>query len=131
LLIPVSGLAQEVATSLDPVWPRLKRAEPLIITEASGRVLRGTILDRTSTSLVLQQSGRLLNVPMEDSQTIARRKGITAGNDAAIGALVGAAVGILIAEASGSLKHEDGCRAAIVNPLAVLPVYRHQEACNA
>jgi hypothetical protein len=108
LSVPLSAHAQEVTISLDQVWARLKRAEPLIITEASGREVRGTILDRSSTSLLLQQNGRLLNIPLEDIQKIEHRKGISGPNGAAIGAAVGAGIAVLMAESMGALKHEDG-----------------------
>jgi hypothetical protein len=108
LFIPGSALAQPVTGSIDQVWARLKRAEPLIITDASGRELRGTILDRSPELLVLQQNGHLLNIPIKDIRKIEHRKGISGPNGAAIGAAVGAGIAVLMAESTGALQHEDG-----------------------
>jgi hypothetical protein len=107
LVVPVSALAQEEA-SLDRVWARLKRAETLTITDASGRELRGTILDRSSTSLLLQQNGHLLSIPLDDIRKIERKKGVSGEHGAAIGAMVGAGIAVLMAEANGTLKREEG-----------------------
>lgn len=77
------------AASLEALRPLADAASTVIVIDAHGREVRGTIADASSTELSLRAGGTIHRFPAADVRTVRVRKDDSLADGALIGALVG------------------------------------------
>ncbi len=87
--------AQDAAANFDQLRHALKPAEPIVLTAASGNIVRGRVLDISPSVLTLSVDGQRREYVEDDVLKITQRRHGNIGKGAAIGAAIGAGIGML------------------------------------
>ena len=90
VLLPGSAAAQDVAASLDELLQAgsLRPGDGVFVTDATGRRLKGTVSDLSSTALVATHEGEAWNVAAADLRRVQRQD--SWANGIAYGAVIAA-----------------------------------------
>ena len=113
LILPSAALAQSAQTA-DELKTRARTGDVIYVMDAEGRETKGTLLALSDTTLTVGLLGDRYDVPL---QRVARveREGDSAWSGFAIGASIGAAMGLLTAQGcSGDFSFQPMLSAALV-----------------
>ena len=100
LVVPAIASAQEPVKSFDQLNTRLKPGDSIWVTDASGREIRGRILNLSAASVQIDSDGQPLDLPVARVATIKEHPKDSLRN----GVLWGASVGFLIGAMSCALN---------------------------
>ena len=90
----VPAHAQELASSFDQLRVLVKAGDALVVTDSSGREIRGHVSALTSTSLEMAVAGSLLTLDEQDVVTVRHRGQDPLGNGAKTGFGIGFGFGL-------------------------------------
>jgi hypothetical protein len=92
--VPALAWAQVPVTSFDQVLTRVKVGDTVFVTDATGREVKGKVLDLSALSLALRSGSERQEFPAAQVKTLTWQKPDSLVNGALIGLAVGAGAGI-------------------------------------
>ena len=102
----VPALAQQTATPFEQIQFKVDEGDAVDITDASGTVLRGSLLKATDTELVVDVRGEVLRYSEADVTRVRARSFDKLWEGALIGTAAGALTGALVVDAMDCYQDE-------------------------
>ncbi len=96
IAMPMLAAAQAPVTSFDQVLTRVKIGDTVFVTDATGREVKGKVLDLSASSLALRSEGTRQQIPAAEVRTLQWQEHDSLINGMLIGLCVGAGVGFVM-----------------------------------
>jgi hypothetical protein len=118
IVVPVLAAAQAPVTSFDQVPTRVKIGDTVFVSDATGREVKGKVLDLSAASLALRSGSERQEFSAAQVKSLTWQKSDSLGNGALIGLAIGAG-SIAVLSAVVDDCESDNCAAVVALAIGI------------